>query len=72
MRVRELCLQRPTRPADIRTYELAAPTKELERLLDVNVKGTFFCYKYAAMQLIKQGNGGRIIGAGSIASKKGP
>ncbi|KAI0682209.1 acetoin reductase family protein [Earliella scabrosa] len=46
-------------------------TEEVDRLLSVNVKGTFFCYKYAAMQLIKQGNGGRIIGAGSIASKKG-
>ncbi|TBU59255.1 acetoin reductase family protein [Dichomitus squalens] len=46
-------------------------TEELDRLLNVNVKGTFFCYKYAAIQLIKQGKGGRILGAASIASKKG-
>ena len=48
-----------------------APTEELDRLLNINVKGTFFAYKYAAIQLIMQGNGGRIIGAASIASKKG-
>ena len=46
-------------------------TEDLDRLLNVNVKGTFFCYKYAAIQLIKQGKGGRILGAASIASKKG-
>ena len=40
-------------------------------MLDVNVKGTFFSYKYAAIQLIKQGTGGRLIGAASVASKKG-
>ena len=37
----------------------------------MNVKGTFFCYKYAAEQLIKQGKGDRIIGACLTASKKG-
>ncbi|PIL27520.1 hypothetical protein GSI_10671 [Ganoderma sinense ZZ0214-1] len=40
-------------------------------LISVNVKGTFFCYKYAAEQLIKQGKGGRMVGACSIAGKKG-
>lgn len=44
----------------------------MDKLLGVNFKGTFFCYKYAAMQMIKQGNGGRILGASSIAGKKGP
>ncbi|KAM5541268.1 hypothetical protein V8D89_005197 [Ganoderma adspersum] len=47
------------------------PTEEVDRLLDINVKGVFFSYKYAAIQLIKQGVGGRIVGAASIASKKG-
>ncbi|TBU32481.1 hypothetical protein BD311DRAFT_862455 [Dichomitus squalens] len=47
------------------------PTEELDRLLNINVKGVFFSYKYAAIQLIKQGKGGRIIGAASVASKKG-
>ena len=53
------------------TRRHVAPTEELDRLLDINVKGTFFSYKYAVIQLIKQGNGGRIIGAASIASKQG-
>ncbi|TBU48046.1 acetoin reductase family protein [Dichomitus squalens] len=47
------------------------PTEELDRLLNINVKGVFFSYKYAAIQLIKQGKDGRIIGAASVASKKG-
>ena len=40
-------------------------------MMNINVKGTFFCYKYAAKQLIKQGKGGRMLGAASIASKRG-
>lgn len=47
-------------------------TKEqFDRLFDVNVRGTFFCYKYAAIQMLEQGRGGRIIGACSIAGKRG-
>ena len=37
----------------------------------MNVKGVFFCYKYAAMQLIKQGKGGRLIAAASVIGKIG-
>jgi NAD(P)-dependent dehydrogenase (short-subunit alcohol dehydrogenase family) len=37
----------------------------------VNARGPFLCYKYAAQQLIKQGRGGRIIGASSSAGKLG-
>ena len=55
----------------MRLLDVTAPTEDLDRLLDINVKGTFFSYKYAAMQLIKQGGGGRLIGAASMASKKG-
>jgi NAD(P)-dependent dehydrogenase (short-subunit alcohol dehydrogenase family) len=40
-------------------------------VFSVNVKGTFYSYKYAAQQMIAQGKGGRIIGASSIAGKKG-
>ncbi|KAI9058871.1 acetoin reductase family protein [Trametes sanguinea] len=47
------------------------PTEEMDKVINVNFKGTFFCYKYAAIQLIKQGKGGRIVGASSIAGKKG-
>ena len=46
-------------------------TEDMDRLINVNLKGTFFSYKYAAMQLIKQGRGGRLIGAASMASKQG-
>ncbi|KAH9952006.1 NAD-binding protein [Amylocystis lapponica] len=37
----------------------------------VNVHGVMLCYKYAARAMIKQGRGGRIIGASSIAGKRG-
>ncbi|KAI0738833.1 acetoin reductase family protein [Daedaleopsis nitida] len=47
------------------------PTEGFEREFNVNVKGTFLSYKYAAIQLMKQGTGGRLIGAASIASKRG-
>ncbi len=50
---------------------LAAPTEEVDRLIGINLKGVFFSYKYAAIQLIEQGTGGRIVGAASIASKQG-
>jgi NAD(P)-dependent dehydrogenase (short-subunit alcohol dehydrogenase family) len=42
-----------------------------ERVMAVNARGPFLCYKYAAEQMIKQGRGGRIIGASSIAGKTG-
>ncbi|KJA21587.1 hypothetical protein HYPSUDRAFT_140425 [Hypholoma sublateritium FD-334 SS-4] len=45
--------------------------EDLRRILSVNVDGVFFCYKHAALQMIKQGKGGRIIGASSIAGKQG-
>lgn len=40
-------------------------------MFNINVKGTFLCYKYAGIQMVAQGKGGRIIGACSIASKRG-
>ncbi|TFK66473.1 NAD-binding protein [Pluteus cervinus] len=42
-----------------------------DRLFNVNAKGVFFCYKHAAREMIKQGRGGRIIGASSAAGKQG-
>lgn len=36
----------------------------------INTRGPFLCYKYAAEQMIKQGRGGRIIGASSHAAKQ--
>ncbi|KAI0317081.1 NAD-binding protein [Amylostereum chailletii] len=34
-----------------------------ERTFSINVRGVLLCYKYAAIQMIEQGRGGRIIGA---------
>jgi meso-butanediol dehydrogenase / (S,S)-butanediol dehydrogenase / diacetyl reductase len=39
--------------------------------LDVNLTGVFHCYAAAARQLLAQGRGGRIIGAGSVAAHRG-
>ncbi|KAJ6606855.1 acetoin reductase family protein [Mycena sp. CBHHK59/15] len=46
-------------------------SEEWDRVMNVNARGSFLCYKYAGMQMIKQGRGGRIIGASSIAGKQG-
>jgi NAD(P)-dependent dehydrogenase (short-subunit alcohol dehydrogenase family) len=41
---------------------LSATTDEYDRIMAINSRGVFLCYKYAAEQMIKQGKGGRIIG----------
>jgi len=43
-----------------------ATAEDLDRIFKVNVQGTFLCYKYAALQMIAQGRGGRIIGMPSM------
>jgi len=45
--------------------------EEFEQIMNVNSRGIMLCFKYAAVQMIKQGKGGRIIGASSAAGKKG-
>ena len=40
-------------------------------MMAINGRGTFLCYKYAAEQMIKQGRGGRIVGASSNSGKQG-
>ncbi len=42
-----------------------------DAVLGVNLRGVFFGIKYAAIQMIAQGGGGRIINIGSQASKSG-
>lgn len=42
-----------------------------DKLMNVNVKGVLYCYRAAAAQMIKQGRGGRIIGASSVAGIRG-
>ncbi|KAI0285438.1 NAD(P)-binding protein [Russula aff. rugulosa BPL654] len=44
--------------------------EDLDRIIGVNLRGTFLCYKYAGLQMIAQGRGGRIIGACSRAGKQ--
>ncbi|KAF9477690.1 acetoin reductase family protein [Pholiota conissans] len=47
------------------------PVSEWDRTLAINTRGLFLCYRHAAKQMIKQGRGGRIIGAASSAGKQG-
>ncbi|KIK70240.1 hypothetical protein GYMLUDRAFT_236652 [Collybiopsis luxurians FD-317 M1] len=47
------------------------PVEEWDRVFAINARGTFLCYKYAAIQMISQGGGGRIIGACSVSGKQG-
>ncbi|QRV92946.1 Enoyl-(Acyl carrier protein) reductase [Ceratobasidium sp. AG-Ba] len=44
---------------------LEVPEEAFDRTMAVNCKGTLYCYRAAATQMIKQGRGGRIIGASS-------
>jgi len=41
---------------------------EWDQVMAVNLRGTFLCYQAAAKQMIKQGGGGKIIGAASIVA----
>lgn len=41
------------------------------RVIDVKVGGTFMCCRLAAAQMVKQGEGGRIINLSSLAGKRG-
>jgi len=45
--------------------------EDFERTLSVNARGVFLCYKYAALKMVAQGRGGRIIGASSVTGKQG-
>lgn len=41
---------------------------DLDRIIDVNIKGVYYCYQAAARQFIAQGTGGKIIAAASIVA----
>ncbi|KAF9445075.1 NAD(P)-binding protein [Macrolepiota fuliginosa MF-IS2] len=43
-----------------------------DRIMAVNARGVFLCYKYAAKAMIAQGRGGRIIAASSVLGKQVP
>ncbi|KAJ7873140.1 hypothetical protein B0H14DRAFT_3438592 [Mycena olivaceomarginata] len=37
------------------------PVEEWDRVMNINARGTFLCYKYAGIQMIKQGRGGSSV-----------
>jgi acetoin reductase-like protein len=45
--------------------------EEWDQVVDLNMKGTFFCLQAAARQMVKQGGGGRIINISSISGRSG-
>jgi len=44
------------------------PEEEWDRVLDINLKGTFLCMKYEARAMLAGGHGGAIVNVGSINS----
>jgi NAD(P)-dependent dehydrogenase (short-subunit alcohol dehydrogenase family) len=46
-------------------------TEQWDRMFAVHARGAFLCYKYAVRQMIKQGRGGRIVGACSLSGLRG-
>ncbi len=42
-----------------------------DKMIDINLKGVFFCDQQAAIQMIRQGEGGRIINASSESGRHG-
>ncbi|KAI9647345.1 hypothetical protein NHQ30_003730 [Ciborinia camelliae] len=49
---------------------LSLSEEDVRRMFEVNVFGIFNCYSAAAKRMIKQGGGGKIIGAASIVAFK--
>lgn len=55
--------------ADLTLFLLLVDVAEFDRVIAINLRGVLLTYKYAAIQMVKQGRGGRIIGTfGSILS----
>ncbi|TFK69350.1 NAD-binding protein [Pluteus cervinus] len=48
---------------------IETPVEDWDHLFSINARGVFLCYKYAALQMIAQGKGGRIIGASSCVGE---
>ncbi|KAF9820717.1 hypothetical protein IEO21_01160 [Rhodonia placenta] len=46
------------------------PIEDFDKIVAVNIRGVMLCYKHAAIQMIQQGKGGRIVGASSVAGKQ--
>ena len=50
---------------------MRAKEEDLQRTLDVNLKGAFNCSKAAARQLLKAKSAGRIINVSSVVGEQG-
>ena len=57
--------------ADRRIDPLTLDADIFDRVLSVNLRGTFLCARTAARQMIEQGTGGSIVTVGSRASRRG-
>jgi len=47
------------------------PIEEWQKVMDVNVRGTFLCCQAVAKEMIKRGEGGKIVTVGSIRGLQG-
>ncbi|CAF1233993.1 unnamed protein product [Adineta ricciae] len=47
---------------------LEMPADDWDKVMSVNLRGVFLCYKEAAKVMVDQGKGGKIIGACSVAA----
>lgn len=56
--------------AQVKTLLEVTP-EDLDRIFSVNVYGVVYCLQAAAEQMIRQGSGGKIINAASIAAHSG-
>jgi len=50
---------------------MAITEEDFDRIFAINVKGVLWCAQAAARQMIAQGDGGKILNAGSVASFTG-
>lgn len=56
--------------ADDRRSAVELPADVWRRVIDVDLTGTFLCARAVARQLIRQGEGGRIVNFSSLAGKR--
>lgn len=45
--------------------------RDMDRVFAINIRAVHLCYKYAAKHMIKQGTGGKLIAAASLAAFRG-
>ena len=50
-------------------FMLELEESDWDRVMDVNLKGTFLCARAAGRQMVRQGRGGNIINIGSISAR---